>query len=588
MPNRSLNIFFRHRKRSERRGVVGAAYFLLSLVGKKTRCSPVRRAVQLTCLALFLFAFFYMSWPYSDQFSETTFSERETFKVELFLLLDPLVGLSTAIAGRMFNLPTLTWTFGILLICALIPRFFCGYLCPLGTLIDLFDGFVALRMRPFHKRKDKKTPTPLRLWVYVKYAILAGVMTSACFGVMIAEALSPITLLTRGMLFTGGRIQLAEMKGPNHLGAIDGAFYLSLALFAVVFLLSLFGKRFWCRCLCPTGALFSLLSFLRIIERKVDHRCIKCGECPPVCDFNAIDPDFATRTSECVSCQACGGACPVEAITFPMRLPLSSSKKSIPSQIVEDDNSLVQLEVVEPPKNIPLSRRGFVTAAIHGTVIGWGVGSTKRRYGLLETKKRKNSPIRPPGSVSEKQFLELCIRCGQCIKVCPGPVLHPAGHEYGPDSLWTPVARLEHAGCHQDCNFCTQVCPTGAIQPLEIEEKRTFTIGTAIIKKDVCLPFREEDRQECDLCAFECTQAGYDAIEMRYIDLSVDHAELEMYGFSEADILEMSRIKAPHVDVEKCVGCGICQYRCHERFVIQVNQIEETAIVVRSKSETLS
>ena len=87
--------------------------------------------------------------------------------------------------------------------------------------------------------------------------------------------------------------------------------------------------------------------------------------------------------------------------------------------------------------------------------------------------------MRPPGSVPEDLFLDLCIRCAQCFKVWPGPVLHSARLEYGWESLWTPVANLDHGGCHQDCNFCTLVCPTGAIQPLEIAAKRRFHMGLA-------------------------------------------------------------------------------------------------------------
>jgi ferredoxin len=85
--------------------------------------------------------------------------------------------------------------------------------------------------------------------------------------------------------------------------------------------------------------------------------------------------------------------------------------------------------------------------------------------------------LRPPGSVEEDRFLDLCIRCGECFKVCPGPVLHPSGLANGLSALWTPVVVPSIAGCHQDCNYCTQVCPTGAIDPLTIEEKRRFLMG---------------------------------------------------------------------------------------------------------------
>ena len=95
--------------------------------------------------------------------------------------------------------------------------------------------------------------------------------------------------------------------------------------------------------------------------------------------------------------------------------------------------------------------------------------------------------IRPPGSVPEPEFLALCVRCGHCYQACPGPVLRPAGFEAPIEALWTPVADMLHAGCHQDCNFCGQVCPTGAIRPLPIEEKRRTAMGLAVVRTDTCL-----------------------------------------------------------------------------------------------------
>jgi NAD-dependent dihydropyrimidine dehydrogenase PreA subunit len=164
-------------------------------------------------------------------------------------------------------------------------------------------------------------------------------------------------------------------------------------------------------------------------------------------------------------------------------------------------------------------------------------------------------------------------------------VLHPAGLEYGLEALWTPVAHPEHAGCHQECNFCTQVCPTGAIQPLDLSVKRETHMGLAIVNTGTCLPYREDDREDCDLCYVECEQAGYHAIEMRPIDLPVDREELEAQGFSDFDIDEMSTILAPQVDAGKCVGCGICTYRCHTKFVVQESRLYEAAITIATENE---
>jgi hypothetical protein len=143
MRSRTANIFFGFLKKSQRTGWRGKAWRWLEKSGPITRSSPARRGIQIVCLLIFLDAFVRVCWPYAERFSSTTFSDKETLPVESFLLIDPLVGLSTALAGKILNWATLWWMLGILAFCIVIPRAFCGYFCPLGTLIDAFDWLVG-------------------------------------------------------------------------------------------------------------------------------------------------------------------------------------------------------------------------------------------------------------------------------------------------------------------------------------------------------------------------------------------------------------------------------------------------------------
>ncbi|HPM79998.1 MAG TPA: 4Fe-4S binding protein [Candidatus Anammoximicrobium sp.] len=551
---RGLNIFVRLRTRSQRTGWRGLWYAPLQLIGPVTRASPIRRGLQVLCLLAFLYAFFYVCWPYAETFNEDTFSNKESFQVELFLLIDPLVGLSTALAGRFVNGATLWWAAAILAVCLLVPRGFCGYLCPLGTLIDAFDWLVGRRLRWPHVRDGGTAGW----WVHLRYYLLAAVLISSLFGVLLSGFVAAIPVLTRGLMFTAARLQLAIMKGPSQLAPVGWTFYLSIGLFLAVFLLSLFGRRFWCRYVCPSGALFSVGNLLRIGQRKVENTCIDCHRCVEICPFDAIREDHTTRTANCTFCQTCGGVCPPGAIQFVTRFQRDGFRP--------EDGPAVS------PR--PLSRRAFVATAAAAAGTAALVQFRSPAPGGNPVR-----PLRPPGSVPEDLFLDLCIRCAQCFKVCPGPVLHPAGLEYGWESLWTPVANLDHAGCHQDCNFCTLVCPTGAIQPLEIAAKRRFHMGLARVDTETCLPFRQTDRRECDACYVECRQAGYDAIEMREIEIQLDPPPPEGM-FSELELLEMSRIRAPFVKAAACVGCGICQYRCHALYVAQRQILDQSAIRV--------
>jgi len=551
----TANIFFRQLEPNEGSRWRARIHGILSRLGPGWRNAPFRRLSQTFFLALYLHLFLFVCWPYAEQFSETTFSDGEYLPAHFFLLIDPLVGLSTALAGKFLNI-TLWWSAGILLLCLLVPRGFCGYICPLGTLIDLFDWLLGKRTVGIHLRRPG-------WWRNFRYYLLAGVLASSLLGFLLSGFVAAIALLTRGMMFSAGRIQLGTVKGWNHLAPVDWTFYISLGLFALVFLLGFLGKRFWCRHVCPSGALFSIFSLLRIGERKVEATCGECGLCLDECPFDAIREDHTTRTDRCTFCQNCGGACPTGSIKFVTRWNTENLK---------DDTD-------DPREREKLSRRGFLAASITGAVL-----ALPARLGLRGSE-APGRPLRPPGSVPEDAFLDLCIRCGQCFKVCPGPVLHPAGMEYGLEALWTPVVLPPKAGCHQDCNFCTRVCPTGAIQPLPIPVKRKVHMGLARVNRTSCLPFREGgNREECQICFKECRHAGYNAIELRTIRIELDPPPPEGM-FSEMELEEMSRIRVPHVREDACIGCGICEYRCHTRYVIQEKKLQESAIVVLAENE---
>jgi NAD-dependent dihydropyrimidine dehydrogenase PreA subunit len=292
------------------------------------------------------------------------------------------------------------------------------------------------------------------------------------------------------------------------------------------------GRRFWCRCLCPAGGLLSLLWPLRLIERRVDDACVACGQCAEACDFDAVADDYATRPGACTSCQSCARVCPTRSIRFVNRLASPGHP-----------------EAQSQPRP---GRRGLLVASVTGAT-----AAIAARLSLSATR-AKPALLRPPGSVPEEQFLDLCVRCGLCMQVCPGPVLHPASLEAGLEAMWTPVVVPTRAGCHQDCNFCTQVCPTRAIRPLSLHQKRAARIGLAKVDRAACLA--HTGRQDCRLCYDECSAAGYDAIEMRSVPLEL--GDIPEGTVSEMELEEMSRIDAPFVRADACVGCGLCEFRC--------------------------
>ena len=476
-------------------------------------------------------------WPshYADDLAA-----KRKLPVDLFLLLDPLAAVSAAIAARSW-IAALLAAGAILAVSLVIPRGFCAYACPLGALIDLFDWAIGRRLRWFHLHHDG-------WWRNLKYGLLAATLAAAALGILLSGFVAAIPVVTRGLAFLVAPLELGLLRGWHQVPPISAGQIVSIGLFAAVFALGFMRPRFWCRCVCPTGAVFSLGNLLRFHQRQVRDECVACGRCLQHCPFDAIQPaDYSTRTADCAFCQTCGGVCPTGAVEFVPRTrrPVHAAKNTVPQ------------------------RRRFLASA--ASILG-GIGGGLALGGAMKVcGGAKPDVLRPPGSVSEDLFLQLCVRCGQCFPVCPNNVLQPLGLSQGVERLWTPYAATAWAGCEPSCNRCGQVCPTGAIRPLLLEQKRLFRMGLAVVNLKTCLPHAQ--REACQLCADDCAKAGYNAIEFLRVGTQAD-------PFGQP--IEDAGFLAPVVVADKCVGCGLCQTRCHMVNVRQKGLLAESAVIVRA------
>ncbi|MCL5278985.1 MAG: 4Fe-4S binding protein [Planctomycetes bacterium] len=573
------NLFRRHNGASGRLGRI------LKVLGPTWVGSPIRRLAQVFCLLSFLVLFFYVCWPYGARQYAEAFHAKEIVTAELFLLLDPLVSISAALAGKML-LGALMAAAAAILVCVLFPRAFCGYVCPLGTLLDGFDWLIGRRVTRWQLEREG-------WWANLRYFLLTAVLVAAVFGVLLSGFCAAIPVLTRAMLLILAPAQTGLLKGWYLVPPMNFGHWLSILLVVLIFGLGFGGRRFWCRYVCPTGALFSVCNGLRLSERRVTAACVKCGQCRKICSFAAINEDFSTRFRNCTFCQSCAGVCPAGAIEFTSRWNRNKDVRPAPQACAQsllsgwqpeaplgeglprkrgsaDDRSptipktfgLEAAARFHAPSKSDISRRGILAglgaASVVGASASLGVGS-----------QRGEPPIRPPGSVPEDKFLQLCIRCGQCIKVCPNNVLQPAGFEYGLNDLWTPHVVADWSGCEPSCSNCGQVCPTGAIRALTLEEKQAARIGLAQVDQRTCLPYA--GRGACQLCVDECRMAGYNAIEF----LRVGGAANE-----KGEPVEDSGRLAPAVREDRCVGCGLCQMRCHAINVKTQKLLQSSAIRV--------
>ena len=487
------------------------------------------------------------SWPshYAD-----SLLAKEAIPAEFFLMLDPLVSLSTTLASR-----TWIWSLvcaGVLLaVCLLIPRGFCGYLCPLGTLIDTFDWLVGKCARRF------RLPTA-GWWCNLRYYLLLATLVAAACGVVLSGFVAAIPIITRGLVFLVKPLQTAAERGWHQVPAMTPGQWLSVLLLALVFGLGLLGPRFWCRHVCPTGAIFSLVNLFRLSERKVADQCNSCGKCVDVCPYGAINDDLATNVAACSFCQTCGGTCPVGAVNFSLRRTWAAAEQDGGP---DTDPSAV------PRRRFLATTVGSAAAALGGVVTSLTVTAGSS----TGTGSAGHATVRPPGSVPEQTFLRMCIRCGECLQACPNDVLQPSGFEGGLDGLWTPRVEANWSGCEPSCNNCGQVCPTGAIRPLPLEEKRVARMGLAVVNQQTCLPYAGQG--DCQLCVDECATAGYHAIEFVCVG-----TQLDTQGQPIAD----SGFLAPVVLADRCVGCGLCQTRCHGINVTQKGLLTQSAIVIEA------
>ncbi len=500
----------------------------------------IRRAVQVGFLLLFLLLLLAVrpepGW-------------RPGAGAKLFFLFDPLLLFATFLAAHTVPIALLS----ALLVVALTlvtGRTFCGWVCPFGTVHDIAGRFFQ---RLGGRRKIASGWSGLQR---LKYYLLAGFLVAALVGCHWVTVFDPLVLLYRSVtvallpafqwaLEEGattiyrvdpgiGPLRLTAASEPvyrffrDHVFVIPSQAFLGVAPILIIFLvlvgLNAYKRRFWCRYLCPLGALLGLFSFRPFLRRRLEESsCTACDLCAYDCHGAAASAGARNwRASECFICLNCSASCPRGSLQFQWVPPWGREQV--------------------PVEGIGLSRRTVLASSLGGLV---GL-SFLRATPFARRKVFESQLIRPPGARIERDFLARCTGCGLCMKVCPTGGLQPCLTEAGLEGVFTPRL-VPHIGyCDYDCVLCGHVCPTEAIRPLTVEEKHKVKIGLARFDTTRCLPYAYG--RECIVCEEHCPVP----------DKAIYTVPVEIKNRDGTTKI----IKQPRVDPDKCTGCGACENKC--------------------------
>jgi len=519
---------------------------------------------------LFLFLFLLVRTEFRGSFSGGA-TVRMPYPVEGFLLADPFVALMTFLSSHTIY-RSLWWSVGMVALTLVFGRVFCGWICPFGTLHHFFAWlFPNPKSGTGGARRVRANMT--HPYQSVKYYLLGAFLVAAVCGSAIGGLFDPICISVRAIglavlpaisyvtgrgldqvsqtnihLFQQGSDVTRDALVATVLQPKQYFFHQTWVIGGLLFAVLLANRwipRFWCRVLCPLGATLGLIARNALFGMEKDHsKCTDCNLCLVDCQ-GADSPQGGVKwkQDECHMCLNCETACPEDVIKFRF-LP---NRRSTTLALDGMDRRKVLVAAATGAAVLPLARASDTLDSNY--------------YDRL---------IRPPGSVPEREFMERCIRCAECMKVCPNNALHPALLESGIEGLWTPILIPRIGYCEPTCVLCGQVCPTGAIQKITEEQKlgnpvrhvEPIKIGTAFYDHGRCLPWSMAT--PCIVCEEFCPTSPK-SIWVEEIDVPDRNGQ-------------MVHVQRPHVDPQLCIGCGACEKVCpvQDRPAVYVTSVGES------------
>jgi polyferredoxin len=409
-------------------------------------------------------------------------------------------------------------------------RIYCSVICPLG----IFQDLMARLRRKKNEYNYSKEVKWLRYPVLVLFVVaaLAGVGSLfqllapySSYGRIATMIFQPLWIMGNNILAT-----IAERADSYAFYSVDvwmrslPVFIIAAVTLVILFILAWRGGRTYCNTICPVGTVLSFFARFSWLKVRFDaDKCKNCSLCSKNCKAACID--FKTHTvdySRCVACGNCIDSCKFGALKY-------SSRASQPGS----------------PSPVDSSKRSFLLAS---AMLATGAMAQKKEKlmdgGLAEIEDKvapdRQTPLTPPGSLSFQNLSTHCTGCQLCVSECPNQVLRPSSDLM---HLMQPTMSYEHGYCRPECTRCSEVCPAGAIKPIDKPEKSSIQIGHAVWIKKNCVVLTDE--VECGNCARHCPSG---AIAMVPSDPEDENSP-----------------KVPAINEAACIGCGACEYVCPSR-----------------------
>ena len=428
----------------------------------------------------------------------------------------------------------------LLLLTLLFGRVYCSVICPLGVMQDIISWIHGKTKK---KNRFRFSYSPAKKWL--RYGVLAVFVVALILGAHALVALvAPYSAYGRiasnllAPIYQWGNnffAWIAERRESYAFYSVDvwiksvPTFTIAVVTFVAVAVLAWKNGRTWCNTICPVGTVLGFFSRFSLFAPVIDtEKCRNCGLCSKQCKASCIDTaNHDIDYSRCVACMDCIDTCKDGAIHYALRCKCLSTCGSKKEQKVDS------------------SKRAFMTAtaiAVTSTALKAQKAKTDGGLATIERaeKPERETPLKPAGSLSLKNFSDHCTGCQLCVSECPNGVLRPSTSLL---TLMQPEMSYERGWCRPECNRCSQICPTGAIRPVSIEEKSSIQIGHAVVNLDNCVV--NTDGVSCGNCARHCPNGAILMVRKNPDD--------------------PDSLMIPTVLEERCIGCGACENLCPAR-----------------------